>query len=80
MRLILCCFELGLEHMYRIIPLGKNLQEKDHELFFFSGGVRLIRCRKILLILFVGFSTWAFRVCWGSSQLKREYRKGKLLL
>jgi UDP-N-acetylglucosamine--N-acetylmuramyl-(pentapeptide) pyrophosphoryl-undecaprenol N-acetylglucosamine transferase len=38
MRLMLCCSELGLGHVSRIIPLGKKLQGKGHELFFFSGG------------------------------------------
>jgi len=38
MRLMLCCSELGLGHVSRIIQLGKKLQEKCHELFFFSGG------------------------------------------
>jgi len=38
MRLMLCCSELGLGHVSRIIPLGKKLQEKGHELSFFSGG------------------------------------------
>ena len=38
MRLLLSCSELGLGHVTRIIPLGKKLQEKGHELFFFSGG------------------------------------------
>ena len=38
MRLMLCCSELGLGHVTRIIPLGKKLQKKGHELFFFSGG------------------------------------------
>jgi UDP-N-acetylglucosamine--N-acetylmuramyl-(pentapeptide) pyrophosphoryl-undecaprenol N-acetylglucosamine transferase len=38
MRLMLCCSELGLGHVSRIIPLGKKLQEKGHELFCFSGG------------------------------------------
>jgi uncharacterized protein (TIGR00661 family) len=38
MRLMLCCSELGLGHVSRIIPLGKKLQENGHELFFFSGG------------------------------------------
>ncbi len=38
MRLMLCCSELGLGHVSRIIPLGKKLQEEGHELFFFSGG------------------------------------------
>jgi uncharacterized protein (TIGR00661 family) len=35
---MLCCSELGLGHVSRLIPLGKKLQEKGHELFFFSGG------------------------------------------
>jgi uncharacterized protein (TIGR00661 family) len=38
MRLMLCCSELGLGHVSRIIPLGKKLLEKGHELFCFSGG------------------------------------------
>jgi UDP-N-acetylglucosamine--N-acetylmuramyl-(pentapeptide) pyrophosphoryl-undecaprenol N-acetylglucosamine transferase len=39
MRLMLCCSELGLGHVSRIIPLGKKLQEKGrHKLHFFSGG------------------------------------------
>jgi len=35
---MLCCSELGLGHVSRIIPLGRKLQEKGHELHFFSGG------------------------------------------
>jgi UDP-N-acetylglucosamine--N-acetylmuramyl-(pentapeptide) pyrophosphoryl-undecaprenol N-acetylglucosamine transferase len=35
---MLCCSELGLGHVSRIIPLGKKLQEKGHDLYFFSGG------------------------------------------
>jgi len=38
MRLLLSCTELGLGHVSRIIPLGKKLSERGHELFFFSGG------------------------------------------
>ncbi len=38
MRLMLCCSELGLGHVSRIIPLGRKLREKGHELHFFSGG------------------------------------------
>ncbi len=38
MRLMLCCSELGLGHVSRVIPLGKRLEENGHELFFFSGG------------------------------------------
>jgi UDP-N-acetylglucosamine--N-acetylmuramyl-(pentapeptide) pyrophosphoryl-undecaprenol N-acetylglucosamine transferase len=46
MRLMLCCSELGLGHVSRIIPLGKKLQEKGHELFFFSGGKAYALSRK----------------------------------
>jgi len=38
MKLFLSCTELGLGHVNRIIPLGKKLAERGHELFFFSGG------------------------------------------
>lgn len=38
MRLLLSCSELGLGHVSRIIPLGKRLEKKGHNLFFFSGG------------------------------------------
>ena len=38
MRLLLSCSELGLGHVSRIIPLGKQLQKHGHEMFFFSGG------------------------------------------
>jgi uncharacterized protein (TIGR00661 family) len=38
MKLFLGCTELGLGHVNRIIPLGKKLQERNHELHFFSGG------------------------------------------
>jgi uncharacterized protein (TIGR00661 family) len=38
MRLFLSCTELGLGHVNRIIPLGKKLKTKGHELHFFSGG------------------------------------------
>ncbi|HLN90181.1 MAG TPA: glycosyltransferase [Candidatus Binatia bacterium] len=38
MRLLLSCSELGLGHVSRIIPLGKRLEKKGHEMFFFSGG------------------------------------------
>jgi len=39
MRLLLTCTELGLGHVNRIIPLGKKLQKRGHELYFISGGV-----------------------------------------
>jgi UDP-N-acetylglucosamine--N-acetylmuramyl-(pentapeptide) pyrophosphoryl-undecaprenol N-acetylglucosamine transferase len=35
---MLCCSELGLGHVSRIIPVGRKLREKGHELHFFSGG------------------------------------------
>jgi UDP-N-acetylglucosamine--N-acetylmuramyl-(pentapeptide) pyrophosphoryl-undecaprenol N-acetylglucosamine transferase len=38
MRLLLSCSELGLGHVSRIIPLGKQLEKHGHEMFFFSGG------------------------------------------
>jgi UDP-N-acetylglucosamine--N-acetylmuramyl-(pentapeptide) pyrophosphoryl-undecaprenol N-acetylglucosamine transferase len=38
MRVMLCCSELGLGHVSRIMPLGKELQKRGHSLFFFSGG------------------------------------------
>ncbi len=38
MKLLLSCTELGLGHVARLIPLGKRLAEKGHELHFFSGG------------------------------------------
>lgn len=38
MRLFLSCAELGLGHVTRLIPLGKKLAERGHQLFFFSGG------------------------------------------
>ena len=37
MRIMLCCSEIGLGHVYRIIPLGKKLQENGHEVSFYSG-------------------------------------------
>jgi len=38
MRLLLSCTELGLGHVSRIIPLGKKLAAKGHQIYFFSGG------------------------------------------
>ena len=38
MKLLLGCIELGLGHVNRLIPLGKKLEERGHELHFFSGG------------------------------------------
>lgn len=46
MRLLLSCNELGLGHVNRIIPLGKRLEEKGHELFFYSGGTAYQLLRK----------------------------------
>jgi uncharacterized protein (TIGR00661 family) len=38
MRLLLTCAELGLGHVSRIIPLGKQLEKRGYEMVFFSGG------------------------------------------
>jgi UDP-N-acetylglucosamine--N-acetylmuramyl-(pentapeptide) pyrophosphoryl-undecaprenol N-acetylglucosamine transferase len=38
MRLLYCCSELGLGHASRSIALGKQLEQRGHEVFFFSGG------------------------------------------
>ena len=46
MRLFLSCTELGLGHVSRIIPLGKRLAERGHELFLFSGGAAYQLLRK----------------------------------
>ncbi len=38
MRLLYSCSELGLGHASRTIALGKRLEKRGHEIFFFSGG------------------------------------------
>jgi uncharacterized protein (TIGR00661 family) len=38
MRLLYSCSELGLGHASRTIVLGKRLEQRGHEVFFFSGG------------------------------------------
>lgn len=38
MRLMLSCSELGLGHVSRLTKIAKKLEEKGHELFFYSGG------------------------------------------
>ncbi|HUJ84728.1 MAG TPA: hypothetical protein VLV84_03885, partial [Candidatus Acidoferrales bacterium] len=38
MRLLYSCSELGLGHASRTIALGKLLEQRGHEVFFFSGG------------------------------------------
>ncbi len=38
MRLLYACSELGLGHASRTIVLGKRLEQRGHEIFFFSGG------------------------------------------
>jgi uncharacterized protein (TIGR00661 family) len=38
MRLLFTCSELGLGHVSRIIPLGKQLEQDGYETFFLSGG------------------------------------------
>jgi uncharacterized protein (TIGR00661 family) len=37
MRLLYACSELGLGHASRTIALGKRLEQRGHEVFFFSG-------------------------------------------
>ena len=38
MRVLISCAELGLGHASRAVALGKQLEKRGHELFFFSGG------------------------------------------
>ena len=38
MRLLFSCVELGLGHVSRVISLGRSLEKRGNELFFFSGG------------------------------------------
>ncbi|HTY75637.1 MAG TPA: glycosyltransferase [Candidatus Nanoarchaeia archaeon] len=38
MRLLYSCSELGLGHASRTMALGKRLEQRGHEVFFFSGG------------------------------------------
>jgi UDP-N-acetylglucosamine--N-acetylmuramyl-(pentapeptide) pyrophosphoryl-undecaprenol N-acetylglucosamine transferase len=38
MRLLFSCAELGLGHASRVTALGKKLEKKGNEMFFFSGG------------------------------------------
>jgi len=38
MRLLYSCSELGLGHASRTIAVGKKLEERGHDIFFFSGG------------------------------------------
>jgi UDP-N-acetylglucosamine--N-acetylmuramyl-(pentapeptide) pyrophosphoryl-undecaprenol N-acetylglucosamine transferase len=38
MRLLYSCSELGLGHASRTIALGKRLEKRGHEVFFFTGG------------------------------------------
>jgi UDP-N-acetylglucosamine--N-acetylmuramyl-(pentapeptide) pyrophosphoryl-undecaprenol N-acetylglucosamine transferase len=38
MRLLYCCSELGLGHASRTMALGKRLEQRGHEVYFFSGG------------------------------------------
>ena len=38
MRLLYSCSELGLGHASRTIALGKRLEQRGHEVYFFSGG------------------------------------------
>lgn len=43
---MLSCAELGLGHVSRLLPLGKMLENRGHELFFFSGGTAYQLLRK----------------------------------
>src|SRR4030042_1116298 len=38
MRLLYSCSELGLGHASRTLALGKRLEKRGHEVFFFTGG------------------------------------------
>jgi UDP-N-acetylglucosamine--N-acetylmuramyl-(pentapeptide) pyrophosphoryl-undecaprenol N-acetylglucosamine transferase len=38
MRLLYACSELGLGHASRTVALGKRLEQRGHEVYFFSGG------------------------------------------
>ena len=38
MKLLLSCAEIGLGHVSRIIPLGRELQQRGHTQYFYSGG------------------------------------------
>ncbi len=44
--MLLSCAELGLGHVSRVIPLGKSLEKKGNELFFFSGGAAYQRLKE----------------------------------
>lgn len=46
MRVLLSCAELGLGHVSRVIPLGKSLEKRGNELFFFSGGTAYQRLKE----------------------------------
>src|SRR5512147_1709528 len=38
MRVLYSCSELGLGHASRTLALGRQLEQRGHEVFFFSGG------------------------------------------
>jgi UDP-N-acetylglucosamine--N-acetylmuramyl-(pentapeptide) pyrophosphoryl-undecaprenol N-acetylglucosamine transferase len=46
MRVLLSCAELGLGHVSRVIPLGKRLEKRGNEVFFFSGGAAYQRLKE----------------------------------
>lgn len=46
MRVLLSCSELGLGHVSRVIPLGKKLEKRGNEVFFFSGGTAYQRLKE----------------------------------
>lgn len=46
MRLMYSCSELGLGHASRTIALGKRLEQRGHEVFFFTGGKAYMLLKK----------------------------------
>jgi UDP-N-acetylglucosamine--N-acetylmuramyl-(pentapeptide) pyrophosphoryl-undecaprenol N-acetylglucosamine transferase len=46
MRLLYACSELGLGHASRTIALGKKLEQRGHEVFFYSGGKAYLQLKK----------------------------------
>ncbi|MGB9853451.1 MAG: glycosyltransferase [Candidatus Bathyarchaeales archaeon] len=44
--MLLSCAELGLGHVSRVIPLGKSLEKRGNEVFFFSGGTAYQRLKE----------------------------------
>ena len=46
MKILFSCNELGLGHVSRVILLGKRLENRGHEISFFSGGIAYELLRK----------------------------------